>query len=134
MRRSYWLLGIFFLLVMLTGMGRPPGPDVPSPALNFKATVVDNQDISTKLSKATWDGNTFFSGMRGRGTVTIMFAKVRKVSAVGSSDKNSLDFQITLKSGDIVAVTFDSDVRFMGETSFGTYRILAKNIKEIVFE
>jgi len=53
---------------------------------------------------------------------------------MNSGNGNRSDFQVTLKNGDVVAVSLESDERLLGVTSFGTYRIAAKNIKEIVFE
>lgn len=133
-RRSVWVLTAVFFWVMLVGMGKQPGPEVPLPEVNFKATVRDDQDITTKVNNASWEGNIFFTGTRGKGTVTISFEKVKKVTATGSGNSNKSDFQITLKSGDVVAVTLDNEERLLGTTNFGTYRILAKNIKEITFD
>ncbi len=134
MKKSVWVLTAVLFWVMLVGMGKAPGPEVPIPDINFKATVRDDQDITTKVSNTTWAGSTYFSGLRGKGTVTISFEKVKKVTAVGTGAGNRSDFQITLKNGDVVAVSFDNDDSFLGTTNFGTYRILAKNIKEITFE
>ncbi len=115
------------------GMAQGPGSNVPTPEINFKVTVRDDQEIETKVSNASWDGRIFFSGTRGKGTVTISFENVRKVSSVGTFSGHKKDFQITLRNGDVVAVSFDDDSMFMGETNFGTYRIMSKNIKDIIF-
>lgn len=133
-KRYLWVLTAVFFWVVLVGMGKQPGPEVPMPEIDFKASVRDDQDITTKVNHATWDGNIFFSGTRGKGAVTISFEKVKKVTAMGTGNENKNDFQITLKSGDVVAVSFENDAQFLGTTNFGSYRILAKNIKEITFE
>lgn len=125
---------LLLLWVMLVGMGSGPGAEVPSVEIDFKATIIDDQDISTKMQQASWEGNIFFTGLRGKGVVTISFAKVRKVVSVGLSTGTMKDFQVTLKNGDVVAVSFDVDSRFQGVTDFGTYRVIARNIKEITFE
>lgn len=134
MRRSLWVATAVFMWVMLVGMGKQPGPEVPLPEIDFKATVRDDQDIATKVSHSSWEGNVFFSGTRGKGTVTISFEKIKKVASTGSGNSTKTDFQITLKSGDVVAVSLDNDAKFQGTTNFGTFRIAAKNVKEIVFE
>jgi len=41
---------------------------------------------------------------------------------------------MTMKNGDVVAISLENDQRFLGTTNYGTFRILAKNIKEISFE
>lgn len=135
MKRPFLRILPFLLLwVFLAGMAKSPGPEVPLPEIDFKATVRDDQDITTQLSHSSWGGNTFFTGTRGKGSVTISFEKVRKVTSVGSSSGNKKDFQITLKNGDVVAVSFTDDIIFQGTTSFGTFRIPCRNIKEIIFE
>lgn len=134
MRKSVWAVTAVLFWVFLVGMGKAPGPEVPVPEINFKATVRDDQEITTRVENASWEGNIFFSGLRGKGTVTISFEKIKKVTATGTGANNRSDFQITLKSGDVVAVSLDKEDTFSGSTNFGTYRILAKNIKEITFE
>jgi hypothetical protein len=133
-KRHLWILPAVVVWVLLTGMSKPPGPEVPVPEIDFKATVRDDQDITTKISRASWNGEIFFTGSRGKGSITISFEKVKKVTATGSGGENKTDFQVTLKSGDVVAVSFNNDDKLLGTTNFGTYRILAKNLKEVVFE
>jgi hypothetical protein len=135
MRRSIlWIVPVLLVWAMLVGMGTGPASVVPTPEIDFKASVRDDQEIETKVHNASWDGRIFFAGTRGKGTVTISFEKVKKVTSVGSFSGNKRDFQITLRNGDVVAVSFDDDSMFMGITNFGTYRIMARNIKEIIFE
>ena len=133
LRSSLWILGFVVVGALLMGMAQGPGSNVPTPEIDFKVTVRDDQEIETKVSNASWDGRIFFSGTRGKGSVTISFENVRKVSSVGTFSGHKKDFQITLRNGDVVAVSFDDDSMFAGATNFGTYRIMSKNIKEINF-
>lgn len=133
MRRITALFAAFAAFVLLTAMGAQPGPEIPRPEMDFEATVVDDQDISTQVSKAAWEGQTYFTGTRGKGVVTIPFERVSTVTAVGSGTQGERDFRVTLRSGDVVAVSFAEGDRFTGETSFGTYKVLARNIKKIEF-
>ena len=119
---------------LLAAMGGTPDSEVPVPKVDFRITITDDQDIVTKCSNASWEGETFFKAERGKGVVTVPFEKIKKIVRVGGSINRKSDFQVLLKSGEVVAVTTDDDVRFFGVTSFGTYRIFAKNIKEISFE
>lgn len=136
MRNNTYKIAIIAMLwLTLVGMAKAPGTDVPTPAMDFKATIRDDQDIQTKVHHASLDGNTFFTGTRGKGTITIAFEKVKKAMMVPSSgDTRNSDFTITLKTGEVVTISLNNDARFFGTTSFGTYRISAKNIKEVVFE
>ena len=130
------LPAVFLVLAwtLLSGLGARPGMEVPVPDIDFRATVIDDQDIATKCEKVSWEGRTFFKGQRGKAIITIAFEKVAKAVRVGEVRDGKTDFQITLRDGHVVAVTFDADERFLGTTEFGTYRIPAKYIKEIVFE
>ncbi|MEE9614353.1 MAG: hypothetical protein V3W31_05285 [Thermodesulfobacteriota bacterium] len=119
---------------LLVGMGGTPDTDIPTPEVDFRVTVIDGQGISTRCSGVSWKGKTFFTATRGKGTVTIPFEKVKKVTSAGEADDDKIDFRIMLIGGDVVAVTFDADAKLYGKTSFGTYRIEARNIKEVVFE
>ena len=73
-------------------------------------------------------------GTRGRGTVSIPFEKVKRVVFLGEARGGKKDAQVTLRNGEVVAITFDDENRFYGTTSFGNYRIQARNVKEILFE
>ncbi|HHL39501.1 MAG TPA: hypothetical protein ENJ37_03240 [Deltaproteobacteria bacterium] len=118
---------------LLVGMGRVPGPEVPLPDVDFRATIIDSQDIATECRNVSWDGQTFFSGLRGKGAVSIPFEKVRKVEFVGEGGEGLADFQVTLKSGEVIGVSLEAHKKLTGTTSFGSYRIDAIHIKEIVF-
>ena len=132
-RSVLWILPALIVTALLMGMAQGPGTNVPTPEIDFKVTVRDDQEIETKVNNASWDGRIFFSGTRGKGTVTISFENVRKVSSVGTFSGHKKDFQITLRNGDMLAVSFDDDSMFTGKTNFGTYRIMSKNIKDIIF-
>lgn len=132
--RKTLLLSIIIGWMFLTGMGQMPQNEVPKPEIKFSATVIDDQSVSTKLHEVSWEGKVYLSGTRGRGTVSIQFEKIKKIVFIGEARNGKKDAQITLKNGEVVAVTFDDENRFYGTTSFGNYRILARNIKEIIFE
>lgn len=134
MKKAFFSLCLVFLIGILAAVANAAGPDAAEAEVDYRATIRDDQDIATKVSKPAWDGDEFFTGARGKGTITISFSKVKKVVFMGSAGPSKTDFQVTLKNGDVIAVTFDNDARFMGKTNYGTYRILARNIKEISFE
>jgi hypothetical protein len=134
MKRPVAIVCAFIALAIMLGMARPPGPEVPTPDIDYHVTVKDAQGISTKLQQTSWEGATYFSGTRGKGSVTIAFGKIKKVTAAGSAAEGKKDFQVTLKSGDVVAVTLDGEAILMGMTSFGTYRITIRDIGEIIFD
>lgn len=133
-RSVVWTVPAIFIWMLCTGMGRSPGTEVPLPGTDIRATIKDDQEISTKVNHASFEGDTFFSGSRGKATVTIAFENAKKAVNAGKSADNKIDFQITLRSGEVVAISINDNAKFSGVTSFGTYRIGASNIKEITFE
>ncbi len=120
-------------ICLLTAMGGLPAREMPVPELDFRVTIIDNYDVSTKCTNASFEGDTFFEGKRGSGIVTIPFEKISKAKLISKANENEVSFQITLKSGDVIAIKVDADARLFGKTSFGTFKIFAKNIKEVVF-
>lgn len=134
MRKMLSVLLLITGWVVFTGMGKTPENEIPKPDIDFSATVVDDQGISTKCRLVTWEGQLLFVGQRGKGSVSIPFEKVRKIVFIGEAGNGNRDTQITLRTGETVAVSFADESRFYGTTIFGTYKITVKNIKEIIFE
>ncbi|MBI3398461.1 MAG: hypothetical protein HY026_04430 [Deltaproteobacteria bacterium] len=134
MNKLFTILLLIAGWVIFAGMAKAPESEIPKPGINFTATVIDDQSISTKCTFVSWEGQLFFLGVRGKGTVSIPFEKVKKVVFIGDATGGNKDAQVTLRNGEVVAVTFDNESRFYGTTTFGTYKIAAKNIKEIIFE
>jgi len=134
MRRPLFAILFLSMWVVLTGMSQPPQGRIPTPEIDFAATFIDDQDISTNCREVSWEGKTFLTGMRGKGIVTIPFEKVKRVLFIGGVLEGRRDAQVTLRDGEVVAVTFDSESRVYGMTSYGSYQITVKNLKEILFE
>jgi hypothetical protein len=134
MKRSALLILLISFWVALSAMAKPPQGEIPMPEINFTATFIDDQEISTKCQQVSWDGKTFLTGTRGKGIVTIPFEKVKRVVFTGNVRDGKKDSQVTLKNGEVVAVTFNAEARLYGTTSFGSYMITVKNLKEILFE
>ena len=134
MKRPFYAVALLFTWCFLTGMSQPPQGEVPTPSVNISATFIDDQGISTHCQEVSWEGKVFFTGTRGKGIVAIPFEKVKRVVFVGEVRGGKRDAQVTLMNGEVVAVTFDGEARLYGMTSYGSYRIAVKNLKEIVFE
>ena len=64
---------------LLAAMGGTPDSEVPVPKVDFRITITDDQDIVTKCSNASWEGETFFKAERGKGVVTVPFEKIKKI-------------------------------------------------------
>ena len=83
MRRPLFAIIFICMWITLTGMSQPPQGRIPTPEIDFAATFIDDQEISTNCREVSWEGKTFLTGMRGKGTVTIPFEKVKRVLFIG---------------------------------------------------
>jgi len=134
MKKSSLPILFIALWFMLAAMGGMPSEETPKPEIDFHATVIDNQNISTECEEVTWEGEIFFVATRGKGIVTIPFEKVKRVLFIGSVSSGRKNARITLRNGAVVAVSFDAKARLYGLTDFGSYRITVENLKEIIFK
>ncbi len=125
------LLSLWFIV---TGLAAGPMEEVPAPEKSFTATVIDDQDISTKIKDITMNGRLYLVARRGKAVLTIPFEKVKRVTLIGESRDRGREAKVTLRAGDSVGVTLDDDIEISGRTPYGTYRITLKNTKEIIFE
>lgn len=134
MKKSFVLIALVVLWPLIAGMGAGSGEDIPTPSVEFRAIVVDDQGVETRCIGVAWEGEIFFKASVGSGVATIPFEKVRTVVSVGGERNGKVPFVVTLKDDKEVRVSFDEGDLFTGTTEFGTFRIPARNIKEIAFK
>ena len=134
MKRYLIMVALVATVPFVTGMGAGSGEDIPKPEVEFRAVVVDDQGVETRCIGVAWEGEIFFKASVGSGVATIPFEKVRSVVAAGGERNGKVPFVVTLMDDKEVRVTFDEGDRFTGTTEFGTFRIPARNIKEIAFK
>lgn len=134
MKRALTAIALLALWPFITGLGAPPGQDIPKPEVEFRAIVVDDQGVETRCIGVAWEGEIFFKGTLGSAVVTIPFEKVRGIEGVGEGTGGKVSFLVTLMDDKEVLVSFDEDDSFTGTTEFGTFSIPARNIKEIAFK
>ncbi len=134
MKRYFLLIALVVTVPLVMGMGAGSGEDIPKPSVEFRAIVVDDQGVETRCIGVAWEGEVFFKASVGSGVATIPFEKVRSVESLGGEHDGKVSFIVTLKDDKEVRVAFDEGDRFTGTTEFGTFRIPARNIKEIAFK
>lgn len=140
------LVGTIAFSTMGMGGGSGGGEEstIPIPARNFSVLAKDVQGNAMRTERFTCDGKVYFRGRMGRATITLPFAKVRKVivSKVGEAgDSLGSAVKITLKredgtpgSGDVMALELDRGSKCYGETRYGDYEILLRDLAELEFE
>jgi len=118
--------------VFLVGMGPLGGPGsikVPEPAKNYAATIVDRTDISTRVEKFSFDGQTAISGKLGDGHVSISFDNISSINFV-LKDK-TLQADVLLKDGKTVHVVVKRLTPCYGKLSYGEFKINTEDVKSI---
>jgi hypothetical protein len=133
-------LAVFLIAIaplMLVSMGAAPG-EFPSPKVDFKAVVIDVNNVETRCNSLSWDGAVSIKANRGSGIVIIPFESIKKVSFTHiPAEKKSeaiVKLHVTLRSGETVDVTAKSRTWLYGKTSFGNYKVLVSELKEVVFD
>ena len=131
--RKIWLLGLMFLLLVFSvGMGGFGGTErisVPEPATNYYATITDQSDMTTRVEKISFDGQTAISGEVGSGHVSIDFEKIASIDFV--LQDQTLKADVSFKDGKTVALVVDKDLNCYAKLPYGDFRIAAKNLRKI---
>ena len=125
-----WL--ILFFCVFLVGMGGLSGSvpvSVPEPAINYAATITDQSDVSTRVEKISFDGQTVVSGRLGSGRISIGFDKIASIHFV-LRDK-TLEAEVLLKDGEKLVVVVDKGVVCYGKLPYGELKIAMEDIRTI---
>jgi ribosome maturation factor RimP len=133
-KKGLYLIAFFIGFLLITGMGGlggTPSGKIPTPEKDFSATLIDKQDVVTKCKQVSRDGDVFFLGKKGRGTVTIPFEKVK--TAEFGNGKGVVTAVIKLIDGQTIEIEVDKSQRFYGNVNFGTFQIEVSDLKKIIF-
>lgn len=121
----------FLLITGMGGLGGTPTGKIPTPEKDFSATLIDKQDVVTKCKQVSRDGDVFFLGKKGRGTVTIPFEKVK--TAEFENGKGVVIAVLKLIDSQTIEIEMDKSQKFYGNVPFGTFQIEVTDIKKITF-
>jgi hypothetical protein len=113
------------------GLGGTPVNKIPTPERDFSATLIDKQDVVTKCKQVSREGDVFFLGKKGRGTVTIPFEKIKITEF--ESKKGVVTAVIKLIDGQTIEIEMDKSQRFYGMANFGTFEIEVSDLKKVIF-
>lgn len=119
------------LLMGMGNLGGAPEGTVPKTTENIRAQLVDRSKVSTELSRFSMDGNIFFSGRRGEGTMNVFFRDLKEVS-FGPVSGSDVAVDLLHKSGQRVQLMVDKQAIFYGDTGAGAYHISAEDVSRIV--
>lgn len=120
------------LYVFLVGMGylgSPLSGEIPEPATNYAATVVDQSGIATRLEKFSFGGQTFISGKMGDADISVAFDKIGSIDFVLKA--GTLTGEVRLKDGKAVPVVLQEGTVCYGKFAYGDFRIAVEDIRSI---
>ncbi len=113
----------------ITGTDAPAR--VPVPAAEFTATISDSAGVDVTLTRVTYNGEVFFYGALGAGSVTVPFRNVDTVRFEPSQAQGKVVLFATLKDGHTARILVDDDLPLYGVAAFGNYSIESKDLRSI---
>ncbi|MFH2012669.1 MAG: hypothetical protein ABIJ37_08235 [Pseudomonadota bacterium] len=134
MKKGLYFIAFLVVFIFITGMGGlggTPANKIPTPEKDFSATIIDKQDTVTKCKQVSREGDVFFLGKKGSGTVTIPFEKIN--TAEFESENNAMNVVVQLTDNQTIKIKMDKNQTFYGMTSFGTFQIGIIDLKKITF-
>jgi len=114
------------------GGGDEEGIEVPAATEMWKATVVDSTLTETPLDEFSMEGFTHIQGKLGAGEISIRFADIARVDFEPTEKSRSLAL-VQLKDGSVKKLSVDGRAALYGKTGFGSYKVLLKDVKRVVF-
>jgi hypothetical protein len=136
MKRFACLAAVFGALLLLTGMGGLGGiPEgtIPEVKEDIGVTLVDRSGTTTELSRVSVDGNLFIEGLRGNGKVTIPVQEVQRLEVTAVSGE-AVAARLRLRNQEVLILTLRKRAVIYGDTGYGAYQILLRDVKTIEFK
>jgi hypothetical protein len=122
-------LVLYIFLVGMGDVGTPLSVEIPEPATNYAATVVDISDTSTRLEKFSFGGQTFISGRMGDADISVTFDKIGSMGF--TLKEKTLTAEVQLKDGNVIPVVMEKGTVCYGRFEYGDFRIAVEDIRSI---
>jgi hypothetical protein len=135
MRRLLAAVLVLLGVALLSGMGSlggAPEGTVNKTGENVRVQIVDRSGVTTNLAWFSMDGKLYLAGRRGEGEMNVVFKDLKEVS-FGPLKGDVVTADLLLKSGSRHQLKVDKDVKFSGDTGYGSYWITANDISRIIF-
>lgn len=136
MKRLYMCFLIMLFVPFILGMGSMTGDDspdrIPVTEKKFSATFVDQMDIVTRCTEVSIEGKTFIEGVKGKGTYTIPFEKIKSVRVFLKDGK--LKGLILLRNNSKDELILNKDYKVYGRTNHGTFQVGIASLKKMIMD
>ena len=131
--QSIWLRCLLLMVCVFTlgmgGMGSDQVVSIPEPDFNYRATLVDQADVSMDLEKFSCEGQTYLSGTLGKAEISIDFEKIRSIFFL--LDDKHLLANVKLTDGRNETISVDKKQPCYGVSSYADVKIEMQHIKVI---
>ena len=135
MSTRYSMLMVIAFGILAMGMGSMGGGSpaaIPEPEIDYKVTLVDQADVSFKLTRFSFEGDTHIAGRLGKAAVTIDFKRIARMVFIAR--EREISVKATMKGGQEIEINVDAAKSFYGRASYGNIRIEARDIKVVTLE
>lgn len=120
---------IGFCTVGMGGVGEEKLTKIPEPDDNFSATLIDQRDVSSRITLFSLEGQTFLSGKRGGAMVSIPFENIKEINFYARD--RDIFAMVTMKKEPQVELEMEKDRVFYGQLSYGLLSIKVEYVKKI---
>lgn len=100
---------------------------------NFAVVVTDLSGNTIKGEKFSWEGRTHFAGRLGMASVNIPFERIQEI-VFGEKVEKKVRALAKLREGGESTIEIDADSRCFGEAPFGSFMLMADEIRSISFK
>jgi hypothetical protein len=132
-KRYVFAIVIVGLALSCAGMGGLGGQDltkIPEPAQDFSATVVDESDVASDITRMSLDGQTFLVGKSGEATVSIPFQNIKVIEF--SMSGNDVYAAVDVEGQPQVKLKMDRGRVLYGQLPYGNFAIKIEYIRKII--
>jgi len=132
MKKRVCLLLVMVAAAMCLGMGGAGqgSVEIPEPARDFSAVLVDRSGLSIVLNRFSCEGNTFFFGKMGMADASVDFDRIRS-AAFEKAEDGTVAALIQLKDGDTVRLIMKGEMACYGSSTVADVRILLADIQDL---
>jgi len=124
------IVGLALFCAGMGGLGEQDPTKIPEPTQDFSATVVDQRDIASDITRMSLEGQTFLVGKRGGATVSIPFENIEVIEF--SMSGNDVYAAVSMKGQPQVELTMEKDRVLYGQLSYGNFAIKIEYIRKII--
>jgi hypothetical protein len=136
MKRYPKVFLILLIMPLVLGMGSfdsVSSPNkIPIPEKKYKASFIDQMDITTECQNVSIEGNTVLEGKIGNGSHAISFDKIHDILFHQIGDR--LTGIVKLSDSSTIELSVNKSAKAFGMTKHGTFQIKLIDLKKMTIE